>query len=1422
MVKTLACTSNQISEELLCGLYHEGKKPALILGFVSPHLDFKTLSRQIKNILGDDTKLVLTTTAGELCASEDSLYRKVGTIWDNIVLQSFSNDMIEASYIASIPLENEDIRANTPTKTHKQRIDKIVEHLRRLKPPFQIDYRDTIAYTLIDGRSKSENFFMEAVYESSNLPCLFVGANSGGKLDVADTSIFDDFSVVQNHATITLIKLKPEYRFGIFKSQNFEKTDISFTIYEADMINRSVSSILEKDGTQKLNLVDALCKALRCEIGELENKLADYALGVEVANETNVRSIFSIDKESKEVCFYCDVAAGDELFLLKKIDFLEATHSQYAEYAKNKPTPIGAILNDCVRRRVNNAKQLDKLESFKNIPAAGFSTFGELLGVNTNESLTAVLFYKPAPNEPFCDDYIDNFVVKYASFRSYYLRRYLTENTFVEKLRLSERSLRRSNEFIETTLNAIPDPIFVKDREHRFVTLNDACCELIGLPREELLGKSDYDFFPKEEADSFWESDEIVFESKQEHVAEESITDANGNKKIIHTKKTPYSAPDEQKYIIGAIRDITKLKLYESKIQKSEQGLREAQRISKVGSWEMDFSSSKVHWSDEAYSIFEVSKELFAASYDAFLALIHPEDVIGVDYAFYKSLQDKTPFEKQYRLWMKDGRIKHIHTRSETTYNEHGNPVCAIGTLQDVTEQKCLEERLVAREMEFRSLAENSPDPIFRYDRSGRRIYVNPVVERYTQRSSDSLLGASSAHNPILEKSEALKQEECIHRVLQTKTATETEAVFIAPDSKKLFFHIKYIPEFGQDGEINGVLGIASDITARKEFELKLIEAENAAKAANKAKSDFLANMSHEIRTPLNAIYGMSNLLLNSDIGAKYQGYTQNIITASDTLLALIGDVLDFSKIEAGKMSLMKEPIDISKLLHELGSMFAVRAKEKRLEFEINIDEMVPKLVIGDKLRIKQIVINLLGNALKFTHHGYIQVSASVYSVKDNGIGIEIGVKDSGIGITDEQQKGLFGEFFQANLSNTKLYGGTGLGLAISKKIAELLGGEIGVESEMGVGSYFYAKIPFGMAGAEDADFNEIRSMSLRESKGILKGKNILIVDDNTINREMLAQLLAYLGASTKEAVNGVAAVSMMLKDGSDIDMILMDIQMPIMDGFEATKRIRAAGKTLPILALSADITAQTIENAGKCGMDGYLSKPLEHDKLLKYMIRHFGIVVETSEQEQCKETIIDFPALSSVDIVRGLGIFNNDAEAYASILKKLSVSINENMAALRKQLDKSDMNEAKKTAHAMKGACSNLGVFRLSEAWLKLESAIRYDDKNEIADSIIVIENAMTEYRSNMEILDTICFDEKSEEKNPLEPDAIELLLSKIKNREVDAKTMVYKILKGCVMERNTQEALHQSAEALEKYDFAKADKLLSTLISTSTKENQ
>jgi PAS domain S-box-containing protein len=1535
-IKILSCTPQCISVEKLQELNDgDGASPALVVGFVSAHLNFESVSAQIRSALDESVKLVLTTTAGGLCSLGDSLYCAADGAWETIVLQGFSREMVEAVHIIPIPLANDDIVAGKPNKTHKQRISEIAVHIKEAKIPFAINYQDTVAYTLIDGSSKSENFFMEAAYDSARLPCLFVGGSSSGKMDLIDAYIFDGSTVLQNHAVITLIKFKAGYRFGVFKSQNFEKTDTVFVVFESDLAHRSVECVFDKSGTEKLNLLEAICIELDCGIDEIEERLSDCAFGIEIDGELFVRSVQYIDKEAKKIYFYCDVAVGDELFLLKKTDFIDSVNSQYLEFAKSKPRPIGALFNDCVHRRLRNAEQIDLLDTFKGIPTAGFSTLGELLGVNINESLTALFFYKLEQNESFYDEYMDNFIIKYAGFKSYFLKRYAVENIFVEKLHASEQlfrtltenapdpiyrydldcrriyvnpavekisgipasrllgkmpteemlvssleaqkvlesiksvlctgkpdgvtlefktadnktlyfynqhmpefdkngnissvlsigrdvtdaktieqSLRQSQEFIEMTFNAISDPIFMKDREHKFVLVNDAYCKLIGHPRECLLGESDYDFFPKKEADEFWISDEVVFDSGHEYEIEEIITDAEGKQNYTHTKKIPYTTADGKEFIIGSIRDITKLKEFELKIQKSEAGLREAQRIAKVGSWEMDFSSSKITWSEEAYSIFEVEKDKFAASYDAFLALIHPEDVIRVDYAFYTSLKEKTPFEQSYRLWMNDGRIKHIHTRCETFYNKHGNPFCTIGTVQDITEQKRLEGNLVARELEFRSLAENSPDPIFRYDKNCRRIYINPAVEYYMCSSAATLLGSTSTSKPILDKAQAIQKEERIKRVIQTKEAEETEVLFVNPNGERFYFHMRFTPELGADGEVNGVLAVARDISSRKEFEAKLIEAENAAKTANKAKSDFLANMSHEIRTPLNAISGMSTLLINSDMNDKQRGYAQNIITASGTLLSLIGDVLDFSKIEAGKMSLTKERINIGKMLNELGDMFSVRAKEKNLEFSVGIDEKIPQFVIGDELRLKQVAINLIGNALKFTHYGSISVTATVYSVADEHIGIEFGVKDTGIGISEDQQRELFGEFYQANLSNAKIYGGTGLGLSISKKIAELLGGEMGFESAAGRGSHFYAKIPFGITTKDD-ETPKTHAMVFRDAKGILIGKNILIVDDNAVNREMLTGILEYLGATSQEAVNGVAAVSMMRREENNFDMILMDLQMPVMDGYEAAKCIRGEGKTLPIIALSADVTQKTLENALNSGMDEYLSKPFEYDKLLACLMKRLGVIAQMGEEKKTKmeELKQQLPKLSSVDVDHGIFIFKN-LEAYAAILKKLSKSVEEHNLRLLSQIESLDIEGAKKTVHTLKGACSNMGAFKLSDACIELENALRANDKQAIDNGILMLEAAIAEYKQDMAALDALQFD-GCEEKHPLDAISFELLLEKIKNREVKAKEMIYEILKGCDMQDEIRKSLLQSAEALERYDFATAGKILSNATS-------
>lgn len=411
--------------------------PRLVLGFVSPALDFNAVSSKLKQTLPSTATLILSTTAGELCSMNaqsplPSLYSSANAgEGDNIVLMFFAQEMISDVYVASVPLRSEDM--GTSKKTAGDRVATIAEEIKKIRIPFKMRFDDTIGYTLIDGLSASESFFMEAIYNVAKFPCLLIGGSAGGKLDFQNTYIFDGSKTVRHHAVVTFIKLTPKYRFGVFKSQNYRKTSTSFTVLAANPIARTIAAFLDPKTNMDVNAVDALVEHFRCSANELTAKLSNYTFGIEINGEIYIRSIASIDTTTKTLHFYCDIEAGEELLLLEKTDFVQTTTHDFNDYARNKPKPIGAIFNDCILRRLLNATELAHLSTFRDIPVVGFSTFGELFGVNINQTLTAIFFYAVG-DDAFEDDYIDNFVQKYAGFKSYFLQRAINRQTMIDAI----------------------------------------------------------------------------------------------------------------------------------------------------------------------------------------------------------------------------------------------------------------------------------------------------------------------------------------------------------------------------------------------------------------------------------------------------------------------------------------------------------------------------------------------------------------------------------------------------------------------------------------------------------------------------------------------------------------------------------------------------------------------------------------------------------------------------------------------------------------------------------------------------------------------------------------------------------------------------------------------------------------------------
>lgn len=422
----------------------------LVMAYVSPHVDFEAVVQRLRTFAAP-ARVIAVATAGELCADATGpLYCAADGAWDSVVVQVFGPDLFAATSIHAVPLANDDIKAGAVRKSQEQRVAEIARHLDHLAVPFPVHHADTLALTLIDGLSASENFFMEAVYSSGRFPCVFIGGSSGGKLDFQTTWLFDGERFLHDHAVIVFAKMQPGARFGIFKTQNFVETGHSLIIMEASAETRKVTSVVEAGSVEIVPVIEALCTMMGCLPHELERRLEGYTFAIRMNGQLFVRSVAGIDVAAGVVSFYCDINPGDELHLVAATDFAGQTRRDLEAYLHGKPKPVGVILNDCILRRLGNRAQLGALDGlWGDVPAAGFSTFGELLGINVNQTLTAVVFYRVEEGADFAEPFVESFPIHYAQFSRYFVETRLNQQRLINGLR--QQLLGRLTDFVMKT-----------------------------------------------------------------------------------------------------------------------------------------------------------------------------------------------------------------------------------------------------------------------------------------------------------------------------------------------------------------------------------------------------------------------------------------------------------------------------------------------------------------------------------------------------------------------------------------------------------------------------------------------------------------------------------------------------------------------------------------------------------------------------------------------------------------------------------------------------------------------------------------------------------------------------------------------------------------------------------------------------------
>ena len=510
-------------------------------------------------------------------------------------------------------------------------------------------------------------------------------------------------------------------------------------------------------------------------------------------------------------------------------------------------------------------------------------------------------------------------------------------------------------------------------------------------------------------------------------------------------------------------------------------------------------------------------------------------------------------------------------------------------------------EALKTRAEELSILLSTIPALVYFKDNDLKYILVNKSFERFVNLPFYGIQGKKVEE--LIPEYKSNNYEEMELEVIQSGLPLYNIEESITKDNKQVWLTTNLAPYRDNEGEIIGLVGISWDITFRKNYENELQVAKEQAEEGTRAKSEFLANMSHEIRTPMNGIIGMAEILKQANLGEQEEENLDILISSTRSLLSLVNDILDISKIEAGKIELEIEDFEIRKLLKDIENITYIKAEEKALNYKTFINPDVPEFMKGDPSRLKQIILNLVNNAVKFTMKGQVHIYIDIVEESNNRLKLMVKVHDTGIGISDDGKKNLFQLFSQVDTSTTKNYGGTGLGLSIAKRLVMLMDGDIGMDSKMDKGSTFWFSAWFDRS-SRTVTIPEPLDQKPDYDSQPMKELYILLAEDNEINQKIIQYSLINAGFRVDIARNGQEAIDMYHKN--NYDLVLMDVQMPVLDGYEATAHIRDMERTIlnannhiPIIALTANAMKGDREKCLDAGMDEYLSKPFTPNDLI-------------------------------------------------------------------------------------------------------------------------------------------------------------------------------------------------------------------------------
>ncbi len=778
----------------------------------------------------------------------------------------------------------------------------------------------------------------------------------------------------------------------------------------------------------------------------------------------------------------------------------------------------------------------------------------------------------------------------------------------------------------------------------------------------------------------------------------------------------------------GIDRDITERLKAEQALKESEFFLKESQRIGKLGGWRADLMSNTVMWTEGVYNIVKMPLA-YQPDLQTGLDFYPPGSRDQVVASLQHTLETGEPFAIEVELQDSTGDLKWVELRGFPHYE--GDQIdYLMGTLQDINERKHALENL----QKLWLAVEQSPNSIIITNLEAEIEYVNRSFQDITGYSKSEAIGLKPGIMQCVQSAEG--NHFSVWDALHAGKNWSGEYVNRRKDGREYIEQVYISPVRQLNGQVSHYLLIQEDITDKKRMaeELnayhhhleklvksrtqELEQAREAAEMASRSKSAFLANMSHEIRTPMNAIMGMSHLLQRELHDPEQQDKLSKINLASKHLLGLINDILDLSKIEAERLTIEETAINLGAIVDHVCSMMMDRARSKGVAFKQEIDPLLRDLTFsGDPLRIGQILINYVGNAVKFTEHGQISLRVKLLSQTDLKMKVCFEVQDTGIGMSEEQQIRVFEAFEQGHSSTTRRYGGTGLGLTISRHLARMMGGEVGVQCSLGVGCIFWFNVTL-----KRIESSNLNAPATAVAIDFRHDATILLVEDNEINQEVAKQLLEATGLTVDLAWNGAEALERVKTRRYDV--ILMDMQMPVMDGLEATRLIRELPglSNLPIIAMTANAFEEDRQQCIAAGMNDFLSKPFDPEMLLAMLIRWIPGPLNAEVQPTSPESNQQSQLESSVqlNLENGLRSFSGKQDQYFKMLQRFQTVHLEDAQSIESLLLQGDREAARRQAHTLKGVAALLGLQQVREAAAELEQDLKVHTATDALESLL------------------------------------------------------------------------------------------------------